>query len=150
MTTGAAVRVIQHIRSRILVRVMAGAARQFPARNEAAACHQSDWRESDHHRILEFRCRAGVPGCRQPMTLAANLDLGFGRESPWIHHSRPQFRSPAARLGNRDMLLSGSVAALALRSEEHTSELQSPVHLVCRLLLEKKKTRTATFIAISV
>src|SRR5258708_23343160 len=27
-----------------------------------------------------------------------------------------------------------------LRSEEHTSELQSPDHLVCRLLLEKKKT----------
>src|SRR5690348_9012734 len=27
----------------------------------------------------------------------------------------------------------------SLRSEEHTSELQSPVHLVCRLLLEKKK-----------
>src|SRR5690348_18489894 len=27
------------------------------------------------------------------------------------------------------------------RSEEHTSELQSPVHLVCRLLLEKKKTK---------
>src|SRR5256885_13152222 len=28
---------------------------------------------------------------------------------------------------------------LALRSEEHTSELQSPCNLVCRLLLEKKK-----------
>src|SRR5438552_13458689 len=28
---------------------------------------------------------------------------------------------------------------LACRSEEHTSELQSPDHLVCRLLLEKKK-----------
>src|SRR5258708_15068624 len=28
------------------------------------------------------------------------------------------------------------------RSEEHTSELQSPDHLVCRLLLEKKKYRT--------
>src|SRR5438876_10589997 len=28
------------------------------------------------------------------------------------------------------------------RSEEHTSELQSPVHLVCRLLLEKKKQIT--------
>src|SRR5438876_5414186 len=27
----------------------------------------------------------------------------------------------------------------SIRSEEHTSELQSPVHLVCRLLLEKKK-----------
>src|SRR5258708_25952325 len=29
---------------------------------------------------------------------------------------------------------------LDVRSEEHTSELQSPDHLVCRLLLEKKKT----------
>src|SRR5438876_1537195 len=29
--------------------------------------------------------------------------------------------------------------AFIKRSEEHTSELQSPVHLVCRLLLEKKK-----------
>ena len=28
-----------------------------------------------------------------------------------------------------------------LRSEEHTSELQSPDHLVCRLLLEKKKKK---------
>src|SRR5258708_21431362 len=30
------------------------------------------------------------------------------------------------------------------RSEEHTSELQSPDHLVCRLLLEKKKKRSRT------
>src|SRR5690348_17567774 len=30
---------------------------------------------------------------------------------------------------------------LLSRSEEHTSELQSPVHLVCRLLLEKKKKK---------
>src|SRR3712207_7703879 len=30
---------------------------------------------------------------------------------------------------------------VALRSEEHTSELQSRQYLVCRLLLEKKKTR---------
>src|SRR5258708_28678701 len=30
------------------------------------------------------------------------------------------------------------------RSEEHTSELQSPDHLVCRLLLEKKKKKTQT------
>src|SRR5256885_5515483 len=32
-------------------------------------------------------------------------------------------------------------ATLGLRSEEHTSELQSPCNLVCRLLLEKKKIR---------
>src|SRR2546422_8979900 len=32
---------------------------------------------------------------------------------------------------------------VAMRSEEHTSELQSRLHLVCRLLLEKKKKRRA-------
>src|SRR5438876_7457571 len=32
-----------------------------------------------------------------------------------------------------------ATVTLVVRSEEHTSELQSPVHLVCRLLLEKKK-----------
>src|SRR5947208_12469751 len=31
----------------------------------------------------------------------------------------------------------------SVRSEEHTSELQSPDHLVCRLLLEKKRNRRA-------
>src|SRR2546429_4663904 len=35
-------------------------------------------------------------------------------------------------------------AAAAQRSEEHTSELQSRLHLVCRLLLEKKKIKTET------
>src|SRR2546426_9319628 len=34
--------------------------------------------------------------------------------------------------------------AFGLRSEEHTSELQSPCNLVCRLLLEKKKTELGT------
>src|SRR5256885_3644124 len=35
--------------------------------------------------------------------------------------------------------LAATIALFALRSEEHTSELQSPCNLVCRLLLEKKK-----------
>src|SRR5258708_36423926 len=52
--------------------------------------------------------------------------------------SRP--RPPRARILGR---LGGGVARRArrrgVRSEEHTSELQSPDHLVCRLLLEKKK-----------
>src|SRR5690348_18089511 len=52
---------------------------------------------------------------------------------------------PAAILGayERPMIYSfqslRNCEATSLRSEEHTSELQSPVHLVCRLLLEKKK-----------
>src|SRR5690348_17919029 len=35
------------------------------------------------------------------------------------------------------LLVGFSFSGAAARSEEHTSELQSPVHLVCRLLLEK-------------
>src|SRR5687768_17976695 len=37
--------------------------------------------------------------------------------------------------------IDATVEALASRSEEHTSELQSRLHLVCRLLLEKKKKK---------
>src|SRR6266487_4733916 len=52
-------------------------------------------------------------------------------------------RSPARhakRHNGRDRV----PARAACRSEEHTSELQSPVHLVCRLLLEKKKQQQYT------
>src|SRR5437764_11615897 len=47
----------------------------------------------------------------------------------------------------RGLLVIGEVAVSfiqttqAIRSEEHTSELQSPMYLVCRLLLEKKKKK---------
>src|SRR2546422_3286941 len=43
--------------------------------------------------------------------------------------------------GFHDMLITGATAQISFqsRSEEHTSELQSRLHLVCRLLLEKKK-----------
>src|SRR5258708_21607652 len=42
-------------------------------------------------------------------------------------------------LGDDEVLRLGEERRLHVRSEEHTSELQSPDHLVCRLLLEKKK-----------
>src|SRR2546429_3723858 len=45
-------------------------------------------------------------------------------------------RSLRNRLGTLD-----ARSSFAIRSEEHTSELQSRLHLVCRLLLEKKKKR---------
>src|SRR5205807_5399777 len=38
-------------------------------------------------------------------------------------------------------LMVGVLRSVAVRSEEHTSELQSPCNLVCRLLLEKKKKK---------
>src|SRR5258708_37335193 len=53
---------------------------------------------------------------------------------------------PISRPSARSELLVGKPnafrTAMMPRSEEHTSELQSPDHLVCRLLLEKKKKHT--------
>src|SRR5437870_7497355 len=55
------------------------------------------------------------------------------RQQPWRHHrSRSRQRVKDEKIGMRFGRL------LNLRSEEHTSELQSRGHLVCRLLLEKK------------
>src|SRR5437879_11269130 len=51
--------------------------------------------------------------------------------------------APAGRGGHDvttpEHVLPGARGVAAARSEEHTSELQSPMYLVCRLLLEKKK-----------
>src|SRR5690625_6462099 len=47
-------------------------------------------------------------------------------------------------MGQPSRILKPAIDLRALRSEEHTSELQSRGHLVCRLLLEKKKIYTAT------
>src|SRR5437763_6203066 len=52
------------------------------------------------------------------------------------------FRSPSRQctpgLGERNVKTPAQIP----RSEEHTSELQSPMYLVCRLLLEKKKKKS--------
>src|SRR5258708_11410048 len=54
--------------------------------------------------------------------------------------SGDQYDSGADRVGNISEVVSGAADwGAAIRSEEHTSELQSPDHLVCRLLLVQKK-----------
>src|SRR5215207_10572434 len=49
------------------------------------------------------------------------------------------FRSHSSRSTKRPRPMSGLSRSPRMRSEEHTSELQSRVDIVCRLLLEKKK-----------
>src|SRR3712207_7838287 len=56
-----------------------------------------------------------------------------------------------ARAGNRSRMLvalginAAMLVATVVRSEEHTSELQSRQYLVCRLLLEKKKSHLVSY-----
>src|SRR5438309_3234352 len=75
----------------------------------------------------------GVQTCALPISFASSkrsvvLPTWRGPESNWIR--------PGASSANRWR----SSARQSVRSEEHTSELQSQFQLVCRLLLEKKKS----------
>src|SRR5438552_19003767 len=69
-----------------------------------------------------------------------------------LHDALPIYEVPLAIIADRqtvarpqlgmhqvELVLELEDSAVEVRSEEHTSELQSPDHLVCRLLLEKKK-----------
>src|SRR4051794_41754611 len=63
-----------------------------------------------------------------------------------IHSSTPTISASSTMVGTSCRMTMRTMVILQLvptivRSEEHTSELQSPVHLVCRLLLEKKKKK---------
>src|SRR2546422_183315 len=60
--------------------------------------------------------------------LVTLLHRGIARGASWAQERQLDYLANANRLD------------FETRSEEHTSELQSRLHLVCRLLLEKKKT----------
>src|SRR2546426_6626734 len=80
-----------------------------------------------------------VEGARAHALPLDRLWLGVGSPNP---KSLDRVRDGVAAL-RKELRTKLVVAALGprMRSEEHTSELQSPCNLVCRLLLEKKKTR---------
>src|SRR5438876_11962803 len=59
----------------------------------------------------------------------------------YVHHWLDTVWAEYDRVGLTDIV---EAKESPRRSEEHTSELQSPVHLVCRLLLEKKKSCNVT------
>src|SRR2546426_2704645 len=61
--------------------------------------------------------------------------FGHGGHDPAGHRG-------AGRVDRKDRQLPPRARVVLPRSEEHTSELQSPCNLVCRLLLEKKKIDT--------
>src|SRR5256885_10201314 len=72
------------------------------------------------------------------------IDEAQGRHRGTVRILRYAFAWNSARIGGAEIRLVHcckwpEVRPLPGRSEEHTSELQSPCNLVCRLLLEKKK-----------
>src|SRR5260370_30032990 len=79
--------------------------------------------------------RSALPKAKDAGHRSCRDDVGSS-----IHRSRNSFSSGP---GRSKTSRPPSSRAWVLRSEEHTSELQSHLNLVCRLLLEKKKNRTA-------
>src|SRR5690348_18192423 len=77
----------------------------------------------------------------QPILAAANgvIDLAAERFTKNLWTDRNSAARPQIVSVRDEADQAGYIVERVLRSEEHTSELQSPVHLVCRLLLEKKK-----------
>src|SRR5436189_1797592 len=57
----------------------------------------------------------------------------------------PHYKILERRMPSADRTPSAGTISARHRSEEHTSELQSPMYLVCRLLLEKKKKQTTKY-----
>src|SRR5256885_2729156 len=97
--------------------------REDPRRPLSAGNQRYSGADSQHRSLEPLQESPGGGGCFLPsqrlFTSAAGVSLATGSGSQPCAHLFP--------------------GLLVERSEEHTSELQSPCNLVCRLLLEKKK-----------
>src|SRR2546422_6306122 len=92
------------------------------------------------------------------VSTTTGINFVLGSERSCFNTSRPlnfgSFRSRRMTAGMRSRLRpaywplpkTNSSASFPSRSEEHTSELQSRLHLVCRLLLEKKKKKDEWYV----
>src|SRR2546429_4988230 len=98
--------------------------------NKKCACHRDPPKRHGPY----FECTYKV------QNKTVNLKL-YPEMTPLYRDAIRQYRKLRLLLGRMERLSRSALAHLAQqkRSEEHTSELQSRLHLVCRLLLEKKK-----------
>src|SRR5437762_4288826 len=82
-----------------------------------------------------MRTQVGIVGAGPAGLLLSHLLALRGIDSLVVENRSRAYCEARQRAG----LLEAGTVELLRRSEEHTSELQSPMYLVCRLLLEKKK-----------
>src|SRR6266436_10202233 len=83
--------------------------------------------EAKHYKLIEKRL--------------ANMGADLSGFNPVAEGYGPMFQLLSGFKTTVERIGAAQFAREALRSEEHTSELQSRLHLVCRLLLEKKKQK---------
>src|SRR5437762_11781481 len=76
-----------------------------------------------------------------PTRRSSDLAQPVGGRAPGLHPQLPEHNGPHITVTAMVEEVANHSPGQTTRSEEHTSELQSPMYLVCRLLLEKKNTR---------
>src|SRR5256885_6583327 len=110
---------------------------RFKIRTRQAGNCPMKWNELEEERCSIART-VSVIGDRWTLLVLRDCFLGVRRFDEFLGRlgiSRPMLSDRLARLVEAGVLKKVAYQ----RSEEHTSELQSPCNLVCRLLLEKKK-----------
>src|SRR5256886_5882016 len=122
------------------------ASRPGQAAQPEASCQGDDFGQTDQRRDSAWQQPAGGSTKSDqngesgvPLAAAVEKERQTDRHQGANHQPhvvRPQSLGPDIRWPSQSCQLPGETA----RSEEHTSELQSQSNLVCRLLLEKKKT----------
>src|SRR5690554_7319871 len=97
-----------------------------------------------NRRIIYLKGKLGIYFTCWAFPLFLSIPLGSIIVAKFYKHKRKTFPLIILFLTLDCFLITGGtyfIKDLMLRSEEHTSELQSRPHLVCRLLLEKKKKK---------
>src|SRR5690606_14854387 len=99
------------------------------------------------------RAQFGIAGkfllCNQTGSSSFGIVSPFIIRSASIHVVHPGYICSIVHVISIHLFLGHTMGIVPLRSEEHTSELQSRENLVCRLLLEKKKLNKHPFPAYS-
>src|SRR5436189_3948386 len=91
----------------------------------------------DHRDLHSFPTRRSSDLCVGERVHSRGLE-GSGNVGERVARANTE----VAPLAGPDRRTTRGATSVFARSEEHTSELQSPMYLVCRLLLEKKKCRS--------
>src|SRR2546422_4053116 len=98
--------------------------------------------------LADISNRDAINGLKEALTQGSHAAVArLGVENGFFRNDRvkiplpPSLRRLEAVMRSIGMDRHADELVLRMRSEEHTSELQSRLHLVCRLLLEKKKKK---------
>src|SRR2546422_1258421 len=92
---------------------------------------------------IQFGYGPGVTAAQQRSNTSDRRPMVLDRApARMIADPNPVFRAVVLDAEHGEVFMANDKESAGTRSEEHTSELQSRLHLVCRLLLEKKKKKT--------